>query len=208
MVGSGLVASMARPGGNTTGISILASELDVKRLQLLHEIVPQSSRFGVLADPTTVAAGPQLASAAAALGIELVTRRGSDAASVAHGVEELVDLKVAGGGRAPRRIRSVIWIMSRIATERRGPYPARPPVSAASGHWKIAVNVRASPILDDQRAAIIERLNRARLPAGLASIATAVQSMPPLDHADASIASGPPFLAVTEPPLPLFASAA
>ena len=123
MVGSGLVASMARPDGNTTGISILASELDVKRLQLLHEIVPQSSRVGVLADPTTVAADPQLASAAAALGIELVTRRGSDAASVAHAVEELVEAKVAG------------------------------------------VNVRASPILDDQRAAIIERLNRARLPA-------------------------------------------
>jgi hypothetical protein len=58
---------MARPGGNTTGISILASELDVKRLQLLHEVVvvPQSSCFGVLAIPTTVAADPQLASAAA-----------------------------------------------------------------------------------------------------------------------------------------------
>jgi len=52
MVGSGLVTSMAKPGGNTTGISILAGELNVKRLQLLHEMVPQPSRFGVLADPT------------------------------------------------------------------------------------------------------------------------------------------------------------
>jgi putative ABC transport system substrate-binding protein len=44
---------MARPGGNTTGISILASELDAKRLQLLHELVPQAARIGILADPTT-----------------------------------------------------------------------------------------------------------------------------------------------------------
>src|SRR5262249_54244113 len=46
MVGSKLVRSMARSGGYTTGISILASELDVKRLELLHELVPQIKRIG------------------------------------------------------------------------------------------------------------------------------------------------------------------
>ena len=51
MIGSGLAASMARPGGNTTGVSILASELDVKRLEILHEFVPQARRIAVLADP-------------------------------------------------------------------------------------------------------------------------------------------------------------
>jgi ABC-type uncharacterized transport system substrate-binding protein len=50
MVGSGLAASLARPGGNTTGVSILASELDVKRLEVLHEFVPQARRVAVLAD--------------------------------------------------------------------------------------------------------------------------------------------------------------
>jgi len=49
MVGSGLAASLARPGGNTTGVSILASELDVKRLEVLHEFVPQARRIAVLA---------------------------------------------------------------------------------------------------------------------------------------------------------------
>ena len=44
MVGSGLAASMARPGGNTTGVSILAPELDVKRLVILHEFVPQGRK--------------------------------------------------------------------------------------------------------------------------------------------------------------------
>jgi ABC-type uncharacterized transport system substrate-binding protein len=73
MVGSHLVDSMARPGGNTTGISILASELDVKRLQLLHELVPQAARIGILADPTTISTRPQLEAAAPALGIALIT---------------------------------------------------------------------------------------------------------------------------------------
>src|SRR3984893_11196089 len=45
MVGSGLVHSLARPDGNTTGGSILASELAVKRLEILHEFVPQARRI-------------------------------------------------------------------------------------------------------------------------------------------------------------------
>src|SRR6202048_965935 len=70
MVGSGLAASMARPGGNTTGVSILASELNVKRLELLHEFIPQARRIGVLTDPTTISTRQQLASAALRLGVE------------------------------------------------------------------------------------------------------------------------------------------
>jgi signal transduction histidine kinase len=54
---------MARPGANTTGVSILASELDVKRLELLHEFVPKARRIGVLVDPTTVSTQPQLENA-------------------------------------------------------------------------------------------------------------------------------------------------
>jgi putative ABC transport system substrate-binding protein len=47
-VSMGLVASLARPGGNVTGVSSLTSELSVKRLELLREFVPKSSRLGVL----------------------------------------------------------------------------------------------------------------------------------------------------------------
>ena len=72
MVGSGLAASLARPGGNTTGVSILASELDVKRLKVLHELVPQSRRIAVLVDPTTISTRAQLARAARELDVELV----------------------------------------------------------------------------------------------------------------------------------------
>ena len=47
----GLVASLNRPGANLTGSANLTVELGPKQLQLLHELLPNASRFGVLADP-------------------------------------------------------------------------------------------------------------------------------------------------------------
>jgi putative ABC transport system substrate-binding protein len=47
-VSMGLVGSLAHPGGNVTGVSSLTSELSVKRIELLREFVPKSSRFAVL----------------------------------------------------------------------------------------------------------------------------------------------------------------
>ena len=52
-VGSGFVATLARPGGNITGLSTLAPELSGKRLELLREIVPRLSRVAVLGISTT-----------------------------------------------------------------------------------------------------------------------------------------------------------
>ena len=53
LVGEGLVTSLARPGGNTTGVSILGSELNAKRLGLLKEAVPGLARIASLWDPAT-----------------------------------------------------------------------------------------------------------------------------------------------------------
>jgi len=50
-VGTGLVASLARPGGNVTGLSVLNTELSGKRLELLKEVVPTASRIAVLLNP-------------------------------------------------------------------------------------------------------------------------------------------------------------
>jgi putative tryptophan/tyrosine transport system substrate-binding protein len=90
MVGSHLVASMAKPGGNTTGVSILASELDVKRFGLLHEIVPRVARIGILSDPTTIKTGAAVEQAAKELGIELVTFRASNRDEVDRAIDGLV----------------------------------------------------------------------------------------------------------------------
>ena len=73
MVGSALVSSMARPGGNTTGVSLLATELDGKRQEILIEFLPGARRIAALADPKTTAPRrlQTLQDAARARGIEL-----------------------------------------------------------------------------------------------------------------------------------------
>jgi putative tryptophan/tyrosine transport system substrate-binding protein len=50
----GLVTSLARPSGNLTGINMLANELEAKRLQLLHQLVPQAQRIAVLVNPDSM----------------------------------------------------------------------------------------------------------------------------------------------------------
>ena len=73
-VGSGLVASLAQPGGNVTGLSILAVEAAGKRLELLKEVVPRASRVAVLWNVTSPGKAQewrQTQAAARALGVTL-----------------------------------------------------------------------------------------------------------------------------------------
>ncbi|MDP1839271.1 MAG: ABC transporter substrate-binding protein [Reyranella sp.] len=73
-VGTGLVDSLARPGGNVTGLSLMFPSLAVKRLELLREFVPQISRVLVLthlSDPVAASSVKALEEAAPALGIKL-----------------------------------------------------------------------------------------------------------------------------------------
>ena len=55
LVADGVVASFARPGGNLTGISIMAAELNGKRLDLLSELIPQAKGFALLTNPSNPA---------------------------------------------------------------------------------------------------------------------------------------------------------
>jgi putative ABC transport system substrate-binding protein len=73
-VGTGLVASLARPGGNITGLSSLAPELSGKRLELLKEVVPGMTRVAVLwnpANPANASVWKETQAAARALGLQL-----------------------------------------------------------------------------------------------------------------------------------------
>jgi putative ABC transport system substrate-binding protein len=83
-VGSGIVASLARPGGNITGLSSEAPDAASKRLGLLRELVPGLQRLAILADvgnPLTALEERKTGDAARALGVEVTTfemRRGAD----------------------------------------------------------------------------------------------------------------------------------
>jgi putative ABC transport system substrate-binding protein len=73
-VGTGLVASLARPGGNITGLSSLAPELSGKRLELLKEVVPGMTRVAVFwnpANPANASVWKETQAAARALGLQL-----------------------------------------------------------------------------------------------------------------------------------------
>ena len=75
LVASGFIQSLARPGGNTTGVSILATELDAKKIEILREIVPAARRFGLLRDPASSneARLEAITKVAGRLGLELHT---------------------------------------------------------------------------------------------------------------------------------------
>jgi putative tryptophan/tyrosine transport system substrate-binding protein len=65
ILGAGLIASLSRPGGNTTGLTILSPELSAKRLEVLRDMVPGLSRVTALWDPTTGASQVTLTETAA-----------------------------------------------------------------------------------------------------------------------------------------------
>ena len=97
-VGTGLVESLARPGGNVTGVSTMTSGLAAKRLELLKEAVPHVSRVLVLSylgDPVVPLQVKALQEAALSLGIRLLIREIRTAddlpAAFAAGVKERAD---------------------------------------------------------------------------------------------------------------------
>jgi putative tryptophan/tyrosine transport system substrate-binding protein len=98
MVGEGLVRSPAHPGGNTTGVSILATELDGKRQELLIELIPGARRIAALADFRT--AVPKklqaLQDAARARGVDLVIHTVGTPEEIAPAIDTAKASDVAG----------------------------------------------------------------------------------------------------------------
>ena len=90
MVAEGLVPSMARPSGNTTGFSILATELDGKRQEILVEAVPKLRRMAALADSSTLSEmkARALQDAAQARGIDLDILRIGKSEEIAAAIDK------------------------------------------------------------------------------------------------------------------------
>jgi len=91
-VGTGVVASLARPGGNLTGLSLQQTDTATKRLELLREVVPGLRRLAILAhvgSPNAVLDMGEVQAAAGALGLEVVALEIRQAAEIAPAVETI-----------------------------------------------------------------------------------------------------------------------
>jgi putative ABC transport system substrate-binding protein len=103
----GLVESLARPGGNATGVNFFAQEVAAKRLGLLHELVPKAARFALLVNPTSPSTAEptvkEVREAARTLGLQILVFNAStigeiDAAFSALARVRADALVVAGDG--------------------------------------------------------------------------------------------------------------
>jgi hypothetical protein len=98
-VAMGLVASLNRPGANVTGSTILSIELGPKRLQLLHELIPNAAAFGVLVESQSIIT--DLQAAARTLGLQLVV---ANARTDSSPVSSSVVMMICCANSAP-----VVW---------------------------------------------------------------------------------------------------
>jgi putative ABC transport system substrate-binding protein len=89
-VKTGLVVSFNRPGGNVTGASFVATELETKRLEILHDMVPTAAEIGILVNPTNPAAESrskdlQMAARTLGLNVHIVGASSDDDLETAFG---------------------------------------------------------------------------------------------------------------------------
>jgi putative ABC transport system substrate-binding protein len=135
-VGTGLVASLARPGGNATGISMVSVELSGKRLELLKELNPRLSQLGVLLNPTNAGNARILShteEAARRFGIVVKP----------HPVKTLEDVPTALAAIERQRLDALLVLPDPLTFERREEIcrfarDTRLPVSSASKEWVFA----------------------------------------------------------------------
>lgn len=104
-VGSGLVASINRPGGNVTGVGFYSASLGAKRLALLHQMVPKAAKVGVLFNPENpdlAADNASVESAARTMGLSVLARQVHAASAVEQAFAEWaasdVGALLIGGG--------------------------------------------------------------------------------------------------------------
>ncbi len=164
-VGSGIVTSLARPGGNITGVAGLTAELSAKMLELVRELRPGAKRVGVLAnakDPFTKTFVGQIENAGVVTGIEIRTAlvRGVDdyAAAFATWAKLRVDAVIVQTSLPPQRA-------IELALQHRLPsMSARRAFAEAGGLLSYAANVRDR---GRKLAAYVDRILKGAKPADL-----------------------------------------
>ncbi|MBI2754161.1 MAG: ABC transporter substrate-binding protein [Betaproteobacteria bacterium] len=112
-VGTGDVASLARPGGNITGLTQMASDLSGKQLELLRDVVPRLAQVAVVWNPTTPSHKPALEQvdvAARALGLKLTKLEAADG----------IGLDRAFAAAARERIEAVFVLLSPLTAQESG----------------------------------------------------------------------------------------
>jgi putative ABC transport system substrate-binding protein len=121
-LGTGLVASLARPGGNVTGLSNQAADLAAKRLELLREIIPNLRRIGIMAYAGYLGAQQEVSevqSAARTLGVEAIVFEIQRTEDIARGFDGHADaLYVVGDAvmHANRLRLSTLAVAARLPT--------------------------------------------------------------------------------------------
>jgi len=172
-VGTGFVASLARPGGNITGLSTLAPELSGKRLELLKEIVPRLSRvavFGTSTLPGNAQSLKEIELVAGALKVKLQYLDILDASSpkdletafraAVKGRADAVLMMVAGGVTASHRTEIVeLAVKSRLPV-----IYNRSDVVEDGGLMSYGVNLND---LDRRAATFVDKILKGRTPADL-----------------------------------------
>jgi putative ABC transport system substrate-binding protein len=153
-VGVGLIASLARPGGNVTGSTFITEETIGKQLELLKEVVPRIARVGVLINPVNPVYGPVLRASEAparALGLQLDVvgvqaaeefERAFRAVAGQYGIREFVDSGelMSYGPSLVDMYRRAAYLVDKIL---RGAKPADLPVEQAT-KFELVLNLKTS----------------------------------------------------------------
>lgn len=168
-VGSGLVASLSRPGGNVTGVSNVAKDVSGKLLQLLREVRPDATRIAVLRNPTnsaTASSWAEVQAAAESLGIQ-----------VQHvGVREPRELESAVAAMKRDRAAGVVILPDSLFLDERGQFAALAQQARLPTIFQRSENVEAGglmaygPKLTEQfrqAAGYVDRILKGAKPADL-----------------------------------------
>jgi putative ABC transport system substrate-binding protein len=168
-VGTGLVTSLARPGGNVTGLTDIAPEIVGKRLELLREVVPGITRIAVLWNPANSTAAPQVKdtdTAARSVGIAVQSLELPDVSQLDRAFTAAVQghaqalLVLSDGALYGRRVQ-----IAQLAAKHRLPCVAWTPEFATSG---CLMAYGANVVEMHRRAAVfVDKILRGASPGGL-----------------------------------------